>query len=210
MDFEKWIDEKVKDQKVLEVGGVGDYEKYFKNNFIKWRHNRLKSIAREIVGGDIEKNGIAFVNKNGFDYRYFNIEDTNISDETGKFDRILLLDVIEHLNNIGNGLENIKNYMHKDTEFIISTPNPMSFNNIVRTLFGKKLNTLEDHTVWMDESNFKQFAKRYGYVISEVHYFTFNPKGSLKQFIVNIFGNFNKYFHQNFVVVLKKVVNKHD
>ncbi len=203
MNFEKYIDEKVTNKKVLEIGGIGDYENYSKNNFIGWRHKRLKDISKELIGGDIEKNGIEFVNSKGFDFKYFDIEQTNFSLETGKFERILLLDVIEHLNNIGNGLENVKNYMDKNSQFIISTPNPMALNNIFRTLFGKKTNTLEDHTVWMDETNFQQFAIRYGYKIIEVEYFTFNPSSGTKQKIMNLFGKFNKYFHQNFVVVLK-------
>lgn len=204
MDFEKYIDSKVTNKKVLEIGGVGDYENYSKTDFVEWRHKRLKDISKELIGGDIETNGIEFVNSKGFDFRYFDIENTNILEETGKFDRILLLDVIEHLNNIGNSLENVKNYMDTNTEFIISTPNPMALNNIFRTLLGKRINTLEDHTVWMDEINFQQFAKRYGFKIVEVKYFTFNPNYGLKQKIMNLFGKFNKYFHQNFVVVLNK------
>ena len=203
MDFEKYIERRAINKKVLEIGGIGDYENYSKTDFIEWRHKRLKNISKELVGGDIEEKGISFVNSKGFDFKYFDIENTNILEETGKFDRILLLDVIEHLNNIGNSLENVKNYMDKNTEFIISTPNPMALNNIVRTLLGKRVNTLEDHTVWMDEINFKQFSQRYGFKISEIHYFTFNPNSDIKQKIMNLFGKFNKYFHQNFVVVLK-------
>ena len=37
----------------------------------------------------------------------------------------------------------------------------------------------------------------------EIKYFTFNPNSGIKQKIINIFGKFNKYLHQNFVVVLK-------
>ena len=168
MVFETYIDEKVTNKKVLEIGGIGDYENYSKNNFLNWRHKRLKNISKELIGGDIEVNGIKFVNSKGFDFKYFDIEKTNFSSDTGKFERILLLDVIEHLSNIGNGLENVKNYMDKNSEFIISTPNPVALNNIFRTLFGKKINTLEDHTVWMDETNFQQFAVRYGYKIMDI------------------------------------------
>lgn len=204
MDFEKWIDEKVTDKKVLEIGGLGDYKRYEKTDFKEWRHKRIKVIAKELIGGDIEKDGIEFVNNRGFDFIYFDIENTNLSDKTGKFERIVLLDVIEHLNNIGNGLKNIKNYMDTESEFIISTPNPMALNNIVKTLMGKRINTFEDHTVWIDEANFQQFAKRYGYEISEIHYFTFNPYGGgIKQMLMNFLGKINKYFHQNLVVVLK-------
>lgn len=203
MDFEKWIDEKVADRKVLEIGGIGDYENYEKTDFKEWRHKRIKQIAKELIGGDIEKDGIKFVNSRGFNFKYFDIENTDITANTGKFERILLLDVIEHLNNIGNGLENIKKYMDDTSEFIISTPNPMALNNIARTLIGKRINTLEDHTVWMDEINFQQFAKRYGFEISEIQYFTFNPNRGGKQMFMNLLGKINKYFHQNFVVVLK-------
>jgi len=203
MNFENFIDNKIKDKKILEIGGLGDYKKYDKNNFVLWRHHRVRKLSKELVGGDINENGIKFVNSKGYNFRYFNIENTNIVNETGKFEKILLLDVIEHLNNIGQALENIKNYMNEDSEFIISTPNIMSFNNIFRTILGKRINTLEDHTVWLDEINFNQLAKRYDFEIVYIQYFTFNPTANIKQRIVNFFGKLNKYFHQNFVVILK-------
>ena len=203
MNFENWLDEKVKDKYVLEIGGLSDIKSYQKNNFKGWRHNRLKNLARHIVGGDINKDGIELVRKYGFNYIYLDIEKTNISDKIGKFDVILMLDVIEHLNNVGKALENLKNYMKEDTELIITTPNPFSFNNIVRVLLGKKVNTFEDHTVWLDESNFKQLAKRFNFDIKEVHYITFNPQSSFKQKLIYTIGNINKYLYQNLVVVLK-------
>ncbi|WP_169754222.1 class I SAM-dependent methyltransferase [Campylobacter curvus] len=203
MDIEKYLDKKVINKKVLEIGGIGNYEKYVLDNFEGWRHKRLKGIAKSLRGGDINVKGIEVVNQNGFSYFYFDAEKTDMIADIGKFDTILLIDVIEHLNNIGLALENIKKYMSSDSEFIISTPNITSFNNIVRVLLGKKVNTLEDHTVWMDENNFHQFAKRYGFKIIEIHYCTFNPKSGLRQSIINFMGNINKYFHQNFIVVLK-------
>ena len=203
MNFENWLDEKVKNKYVLEIGGLGDINLYEKNNFKDWRHNRLKSLAKHIIGGDINEEGIELVRKYGFSYVYLDIEKTNISNKIGKFDVILMLDVIEHLNNIGKALVNLKNYMKENTEVIISTPNPFSFNNIARVLLGKKVNTFEDHTVWLDESNFKQLAKRFDFDIKEIYYITFNPTSSIKQKIIYTLGNINRYLHQNLVVVLK-------
>jgi hypothetical protein len=86
---------------------------------------------------------------------------------------------------------------------VITTPNPFCFNNIIRVLLGKKVNTFEDHTVWLDENNFKQLAKRFNFDIKNIYYTTFNPNLNMKQKIIYSLGRVNKYLHQNLVVVLK-------
>lgn len=203
MNFEEYIENKTKGKKVLELGGLGNYERYKKEHFSGWRHNRLRKVATFMYGGDINKEGIECVNQHGYNYHYLNVECDDLSPEIGKFDVILLLDVIEHLNNVGLSLSNIKNYMDENSEFIISTPNPFSFNNFIRLLLGKKPNTLPDHTMWLDDVNIKQLAGRYGFTISELNYFTFEPHSSLKQRILNVSGKINKIFHQNIYVILK-------
>jgi SAM-dependent methyltransferase len=204
MDFEKYINSKVSSRKILEIGGLGDFKKYSKQDYQEWRHKRLVEHASSVCGVDINKEGIEFVNKSGFNYNYLNLESTCVDNQLGKFDSILLLDVIEHLNNIGTSLDNIKQFMKDDAELIVSTPNPMAMNNVVRVLLGKKPNTLADHTVWLDETNVRQLAERYDYDVVDVLYFTFRPDMSMKQRAMNFFGSLNKYLHQNFVVVLKK------
>lgn len=204
MDFENYINSKVSSKKVLEIGGLGDFIEYSKQDYQEWRHKRLVEHASSVCGVDINKEGIELVSKSGFDYNFLNLEFTSVDNELGKFDSILLLDVIEHLNNIGTSLDNIKQFMTDDAELIVSTPNPMAMNNIVRVLLGKKPNTLADHTVWLDETNMRQLAERYDYDIVDVLYFTFRPDISMKQRTMNFFGSLNKYLHQNFVVVLKK------
>ena len=205
MEIESFLDEKVKNKRVFEIGGFGSFENYSKRNFQNWRYAKIKKIAKALYGGDINSRGVEFVKSCGFDYFYFDIEKTDISQELGYIDTILLLDVVEHLNNVGMALENIKKYMSDNTEFIITTPNPMSLNNIIRTLFFKGLNTLEDHTMWLDICNVRQLAARYGFEVIYVDYFTFNPESNFKQMIINFAGKINKYFHQNFIVILKKI-----
>lgn len=51
MDIEKYLDKKVINKKVLEIGGIGNYEKYVLDNFEGWRHKRLKGIAKSLRGG---------------------------------------------------------------------------------------------------------------------------------------------------------------
>ena len=199
MNFEKYIDNQVMNQSVLEIGGIGDYKNYALNDFKNWRHLRLKQIAHSLYAVDINKEAVNFLNDKGFNFIEFDVETSRIEDKIGKFDKIVMLDVIEHLNNIGLALSNLKNYMHPCSELIISTPNPLAFNNIFRALTWKKINTLEDHTCFIDAQNFFQLAKRYNFNVEEIHYFTFDGN-SVKQKLLNFLGNINKIFHQNILV----------
>jgi len=205
MDFEKHIDELVVGKRVFEIGGLGNIDHYKKNNFEGFRHKRLKVLAKELYSGDIYKQGIECANNAGFDFFYFDVEVTRVENEIGCFDRILLLDVIEHLNNIGLFLNNIRHYMDDKSELIISTPNPMAINNILNVLFGRGLGTYSDHTVWIDEVNMMQLTRRYGYEINDINYFTFEAgvTDTFKQKVINSCGKINKYLHQNYLFILK-------
>ena len=95
--------------------------------------------------------------------------------------------------------------MNDNSELIITTPNIMSLNNIYRTLLGKKLTTLDEHTVWIDEINFQELARRHGFEVIETIYFTFTPNANIKQKLMHTLGGINKYIHQNIGVVFKKI-----
>lgn len=201
----------VRDQTVLEVGGLGDLERYSENDFKVWRHNQIKTFCTDIYGIDINQPYINIAQKKGFNYTYGDIEKyESLSEDirSKSFDIVLLVDVIEHLNNVGLGLETIKKVIKTDGKIFITTPNPWSINNLFSVLIGKQPSVYADHTNFMVEQNFKAILKRLNLNIIGIEYFTFIDQGSkvnnIKSKIINFLGHFNKYFHTNIYVLVSK------
>ena len=81
------IVDRCKGKKVLDVGCVGQ-DKHIDNE--DWLHGRIKKVASNLVGADIEPEGIRALNNNGF--VVFTPEELEKQDE--KYDVIVMGDVI--------------------------------------------------------------------------------------------------------------------
>ncbi len=206
MDIEKRIENILKGKEVLEVGGLGDFERYVAEDFKSWRHLRIKDSAKNIKGIDINSKCVKFAQSKGFDYRVADIEDENSLNELGQFEVVLLLDVIEHLSNVGVALTNIKKLIQKGGSLIITTPNPVSLNKIWRVLANKQLNEFNDHTCNIQLSHFKQLFLRTDITFKDFEYFTFpdeNSKTYLKSKIIDIAGKMIPLFNTHLFVLGK-------
>jgi len=130
--------------KILDFGcGTGDFMEIVKNKF---------SMV-EIWGYDISKYAIKLAK----DKKLKVFENLNqLIEQSEKFDLILMLDVIEHLENIHSILEIIYNLLKKEGKVFLTTPN----KNSKYSLFGKEN--------W------------HGYAIPQYHRIIFSIKGLVK------------------------------
>ncbi len=174
MDIEKELLKIVKQKDVLEIGGLGDFDRYMAEKFAAWRHAKFKHAAKTIKGIDINTKYVELPRQEGFDYHVANIEDKNILPDMGQYDVILLLDVIEHLSNVGMGLDNMKNLLKPEGKLVITTPNPFSFNNILHLLTRKEIAEYHDHTCNLLISHIEQLFLRTGLRVEKTDYITFS------------------------------------
>ena len=125
-----------RNKKVLHLGCV-DYpitEEQIKDN--RFLHTKIMAIARDVVGVDIDKEGITLLSKLGIDNiiqaDVENLEGLNIS----IFDVIVAGEIMEHLKNPGLFLKTIKKYMDSNTLLVISVPNAFCLRRFLRIPFG--------------------------------------------------------------------------
>jgi 2-polyprenyl-3-methyl-5-hydroxy-6-metoxy-1,4-benzoquinol methylase len=138
---EKVILRLIKDKDVLDIGSVGQSQKYH-----LW--SKIKKNSRSLIGIDTE-----FSNEK--DIVQGNMENYSFRK---KFDVIIAGDVIEHVYNQGLFLLNIRSHLKDNGTLIITTPNAKWFTVI------KKPNST--HTLWHDKYTLKYILKMTGFNIS--------------------------------------------
>ena len=136
---------------ILDIGSVGQTSAY---NL--W--NILEKHAGKLTGIDTERS-------NQENVVYGSMENYDFNK---KFDVIVAGDVIEHINNQGLFLENIKKHLKNDGYFILTTPNAKWFNVILKPN--------KTHTCWHDKYTLSYLLKKYGFVTISFRYYYGNKK----------------------------------
>ena len=153
------LDKYIKDKKVLDVGCVGQVEVWARHEYIK----KLKPSM--LIGVDIVK-----ADKPNVECKNLCLEEDAqyMFDKYGKFEIIVMFDVIEHIDNTGAIINNLRKLTDKDTLILISTPNAISpkWLNQMQSIGKTKINP--DHIHWFCYQTLSYLFKRYGYKSVEV------------------------------------------
>ena len=143
---------------VLEVGCAGQAHKF-----------RVHKIIRSfkpsyLLGIDIQENEIEAGKKQGYNVMVGNIEDELLLMDMDRlqFDVIVMTEVIEHLNNCGLAINNIKKLMKPKGVLIITTPNCFTPKWLQQMQQHGKTNTNPDHVMWFDWQTLTALFGRFG------------------------------------------------
>ena len=107
--------------KVLDLGcGDGDYSK------------RLKDLGFDVLSADLDKKRFRYADE--IDFRHCDItKEMPFPDD--HFDYVLLLEVVEHLRNPYEVMQEINRVLKKEGKLILSTPNILNLKSRFRFLF---------------------------------------------------------------------------
>jgi 2-polyprenyl-3-methyl-5-hydroxy-6-metoxy-1,4-benzoquinol methylase len=136
---------------VLDIGSVGQTGAY---NL--W--DELKAKAQTLTGIDIQSSkvpGVVLGNMETYDFKR-------------KFDVVVAGDVIEHVQNQGLLLDNIRRHLRDDGHLLITTPNAKWW-----TVF---LRANQTHTLWHDRHTLLRILENHGFVIERLAYYPGNKK----------------------------------
>jgi 2-polyprenyl-3-methyl-5-hydroxy-6-metoxy-1,4-benzoquinol methylase len=195
-----------KEKEVLDVGCVGQDIDYSNPN---WIHSQVKEIAEELAGVDINIDGIKELNSMGYNISHYN--ELNYSK---KFDVILMLDVIEHVDNPVEFIKNYQQFLKEDGKMVITTPNSNRAINFINILFKNEYSLNYEHTFWFCPKTFMEVIERVDTLtISDFYWLnhyskakTLNWKNKivygLDGFLIKLRSNFAPNFM--FVLELKK------
>jgi len=189
---------------VLNVGAAGGVRGYLPSNRESWLHHRLGLVSSELVGVDIDTEGIDFAKEHGVRIVNGNCE---AMDMERKFDAIVLSDVIEHMNAPVTGVSNLMNHLHEGGKLFVTTPNPTAINLIVRSILGRNLNVYWDHVSCYMPEHIQTICDRYGYRLSGIYFFDHIDRQSfsnrVKSHLARVISRVNPRLSTSFLAVIE-------
>ncbi|MCP4703486.1 MAG: glycosyltransferase [candidate division Zixibacteria bacterium] len=152
-----------KNKKVLHIGCVDSgmmKKRIAENNYL---HHQIYKVAESLFGVDIDDNGIQLLRNEGFDVETVNVEtDINkLQALTNDVDVIVIPEVIEHLSNLGQFLDNLYS-CNFDGDILISTPNSFSYRVTEYLSQGVEL-VHPDHNYYFSLTTLTTILNKHGF-----------------------------------------------
>jgi SAM-dependent methyltransferase len=184
-----FILERCRGKRVLHVGCVDSgqlAERFRRGELI---HQRLAVSAGELWGVDIDAEGISFLRDNGFENLI--VGDASEIDQIEvltkrDFDIVLASEIIEHLQNPGQFLRNIRAVMRPNrTELIATVPNAHRIDTLFWLLRGIEY-VHPDHNYWFSYQTATNLLGKSGLKVEEVYVYSFRPHRIIPDFVKGI------------------------
>jgi 2-polyprenyl-3-methyl-5-hydroxy-6-metoxy-1,4-benzoquinol methylase len=189
---------------VLDIGMVGHaIENSFKAD---WRHDNIRKIAARTVGIDIAEKAVLELQRKGYDVRL--VDATSEVDLGERFDRVVLGDVIEHVDNPVALLRFAARHLAGNGQIVCTTPNPVFYENIVSVLRNGMLIANAEHISWITPSNAMELASRAGLSLKRVHHYTGAGNSGFRKACVSLLKALGwikyEFFARSYVYVFEK------
>jgi 2-polyprenyl-3-methyl-5-hydroxy-6-metoxy-1,4-benzoquinol methylase len=123
-------------------------------------HKRIAEINPSVLGIDIDPDGVRILNEQGFRVQ---VGDVETMDLQRHFDTIVAGEIIEHLENPGLFLRNMRRHLKPTGTLIVSTPNPFYAGSRWKIWRYGRPAVHEDHTNWQDPITLASLLGRTGY-----------------------------------------------
>ncbi len=151
-----WILDACRGRRVLDVGCVQhSWEMALENP--RWLHKAIVEEASSCVGVDYLADDVAELVSRGYSMV---AGDVLVDDPPGVFERVVLGDIIEHVEHPARLLEYAAAALSDDGLVLISTPNPFYIGQFI-TIAGRRRPTVNpEHVAWYDPTTLAALVDR--------------------------------------------------
>lgn len=194
-----------KDKEVLDIGCVQLLGDYSVERLQETLHYKIHNVARRLVGIDLEDDGVNALNKAGCEC-YCSLAEDAYDLNLGKFDIVLLGDIIEHIPDPSSFLISLRNFLKPDGLLICTTPNALAYSNALFVLFNKPI-TRRQHVAWYCKITLTNLFKLSGYSLHEMHFCNFAKTATnpMRKSMDYLFCKLRSEFSPHLFGVYKKV-----
>ncbi len=167
-DRKRTLEKYCRGKSVLDVGCVGGIGKE-KN---KLTHDIIRGVASHVLGVDNNKKAVEMFKKRGYDIIY---ADARSLDLGRKFDVVFAGEIIEHIEDQGLFLENVKKHLKPDGLLILSTPNAHDFAYHINRFMGRMDDDYDKcrnigHVVAHSYGTIRHLLEKAGFSVIEYYY----------------------------------------
>ena len=167
--------------------GVGDTSDRF-------LHKIIVSAAKSCTGVELDPARAQALRAQGYDVVTGNAETIDMGRTYGL---AVAGDLIEHLDNPGVFLDNVRRHLAPGGLFYFNTPNAYAANLLLRGLFlGGDVAQFPEHVTLFTEDLVRELLTRHGFAVERVDYFT-HPDGGLAGAVIRAFGAVSRKWHAN-------------
>ena len=156
----------VPNKKVLDVGCVGQADKWTRHNYIADQKPSFLLGIDITVTEDMNQDNIEYCDITN------KVDVNGISSAYGDFDIIVLYDMLEHVDNVGLAIDNLKYITNDYSKIFVSTPNAISDKWVNQMKQNNRTNINPDHIHWFCYQTLEYLFRRYGWetlnIVSEV------------------------------------------
>lgn len=152
----------VHNHSVLDIGVVG--HTIDRSHSKQWRYDMISDVSSHIVGIDILEEEITQLRTRGYDVRC--VDATSEDDLGERFERIVIGDVIEHVDNPLSLLRFAARHLEPGGRILCSTPNPLFIGHLAEGLRYGILIPNAEHVTWITPSMALELAHRAGLSLS--------------------------------------------
>jgi 2-polyprenyl-3-methyl-5-hydroxy-6-metoxy-1,4-benzoquinol methylase len=163
LDHDQFLDDFVRGRTVLDIGAVAHVIERAKSP--AWQHGRIAAAAKKVVGIDILEDAVAALCRDGFDVRC--VDATSDVDLGERFERVVLGDVIEHVDNPVALLRFARRHLVPGGKVLCTTPNAVFAPYLVAALRHGSYLPNAEHVAWISPSHALELAGRAGLELAE-------------------------------------------
>lgn len=162
----QFLEEFVADQVVLDIGVVEHViERSFRHD---WRHERIRANASRTVGIDIIEDAVRALCERGYDVRLMDATSDEYLGE--RFSRVIIGDVIEHVDNPVALLRFAARHLAHDGLILCTTPNPFFIGHLVSGFRNPPFIANAEHISWITPTMAMEIGVRANLELSAYHH----------------------------------------
>jgi SAM-dependent methyltransferase len=179
VDRLEFLCDAVRGRRVYDLGFVDKGLMSSKRSLGTWLHALLSESARELIGLDLDEEGVRLARSLGFDALVADCQSPEnlASLDLDPADLVVAGELVEHLERPGSFLEAVKILLNENGALVLTTPNAFALANFLAALLGREVINV-DHVAWHSWRTIETVLGRHGWRIRAFMYYTRQPLAS--------------------------------